>query len=430
MKKILLLLVLFITTLCNYGQQNNQIITSDLNLFLQIIDEINATTDTAAQRAILQSGYLNKGSVGLSEIMTVRNYTENEYLNAIRNYPLFWASLRPKMEQISTYTTQIQQNIELLKLIYPEMKPATIYFTVGAFRTNGTTIGNHVLMGTEMCLADTSVNISELPEYLHPYYQSNPAAGLGLLCTHEYVHTQQKEMVFNLLSLCMYEGVAEFISSLATGQASATPAIDFGKKNEAAVVNQFIHDLYIMTNDDNWLWGQNHNALKVRDLGYYIGYEISERYYNQAENKQQAIKELIELDYTNDVEVERIINQSKLFPKTITELYNDYEKIRPTIVSVAPFPNNSTNVEPGKYTITVTFSEPLNGYTTSLDLGPLGLAAFPVVSPTRVWSEDKKSWSIEITAEAGKQYQIIFSNNFRTDNDIRLKPYLFEFSTK
>jgi hypothetical protein len=281
-----------------------------------------------------------------------------------------------------------------------------------------------------LSLADKTTIIDELPTWRQTFYKTqNPLSELPLLCTHEYIHTQQKEMAENLLSLCLYEGVAEFISCKVTGLKSDAPAIEFGKSNEKVVVDKFVSDLFIMSNTYNWLWGENRNELKVRDLGYYIGYEICERYYNLSKNKTKAIRDLIELDYTNEKEVERIVDLTKLLPKSLEELYNDYEKLRPTVISLAPFENGSQNVKSGITKITITFSEALNGYNDGLDYGPLGQEYYPKVNPKKIWSNDGKSWTLEAELKPNQRYQILISSNFRKENGIRLKPYLIDFKT-
>ena len=123
--------------------------------------------------------------------------------------------------------------------------------------------------------------------------------------------------------------------------------MEFGKKNQQKVIDEFISDLYIISNNYNWMWGENKNSLKVRDLGYYIGYEICERYYKAAKDKTKAIKTLIELDYHNEKEVEKIVDAVKLFPESVKKLKQNYEKQRPTVVSVSAFKNGSQKVKPG-----------------------------------------------------------------------------------
>jgi len=184
-----------------------------------------------------------------------------------------------------------------------------------------------------------------------------------------------------------------------------------------------------MSNNYNWLWGQNRNNLKVRDLGYFIGYEISERYYNLSKDKSKALKTLIELDFHKEKEVEKIVDASKLFPESLEKINQNYEKQRPTILSVSPFKNGSQKVKSGLTEITVVFSESLNGHHTGLDFGPLGENFCPKISPERNWSADNKSWTFKADLKPNQKYQILITNNFRKQNGTRLKPYLLEFKT-
>jgi len=431
MKYTCALLVVLCLALTSHSQTKQTFITTDLNHYWAAFDQIVQTKDSAKQIQLIQDLYINKASEGLKQMILARGYTAAEYIQQINAYPLFWQSLRKNTTQLNQYYPAINQGIAQLKKAYPNLTPASIYFSIGAFRTGGMIHENKLLIGCEFSAADKTTFTKELPNALQTFYQlQNPLKELALLCTHEYIHTQQKPLVNNLLSSCLYEGIAEFISCKVTEQPSTTPAIAFGKANESKVVEQFVKDLFNFTNDDNWLWGRNANHLKLRDLGYYIGYEMAERYYNANKNKTAAIKTLIELDYTNEKEVERIVDQSKLLPASIEKLYESYDQQRPTIVKIIPFNNGSSTVSPGLTSITVYFSEPMVKYNTGIDYGPLGNQAFPEILPNRTFSDDGLSWTFTANLKPNQQYQILISNNFRKANGIRLKPYLIDFKTK
>jgi hypothetical protein len=431
MRRVVLIIIGFCIATISYAQQRNQkIISSDIEHFWKAYDRIISTTDTLKQIEYLRTFYLNKASDGLKSMIEVRNYTEKEYLQWICSYPDFWKSIRHNTLNVSDNYPAILIDLQKVKDIYPSYHPTELYFVMGAFRSGGTTQANRILIGAELSLADKNTNIESFPSWRKSFYQNqNPKNELALLCAHEFVHTQQKELVENLLSMSLYEGVAEFVSCKATGKISSTPAVEYGKANEKLVVNKFVQDLFLNSNEFNWLYGENRNELKIRDLGYYIGYEISERYYNLSKDKSLAIKELIELDYTNESEVERIVNSSKLLPKTLEELYIDYDKLRPRVIQMIPFENGSKTVKPGLTKITIHFSEPMLTYNTGVDFGPLGKDHFPALKPERVFSSDGKTWTFEAELMANQHYQILISNNFRLPNGIRLKPYLIDFYT-
>lgn len=430
MKNFFLALFL-ISAKVSFSQTAGQkFVSTDIDNFWKAYEKVTSVSDSIKQYQYLNEFYLDKGSLGLKSLIEVRNYTPKEFLNSITKYPKFWNSLKENTTNVSNLYPEIETDIRKLKEAYPPLKPSTIYFSIGAFRTNGTIQNDRILIGSELSLADETTVIDELPAWRQNFYKEyNPRKNIALLCTHEYVHTQQKELVENLLSMCLYEGVAEFISCKVTDKKSNCPAIEFGKTNQEKVINQFIADLYIMSNNYNWLWGENRNDLKIRDLGYYIGYEISERYYNASKDKAKAIKTLIELDYHNEKEMEQIVDASKLFPKSVKKLNQDYEKQRPTVLAISGFKNGNKKVKSGLRDITITFSEPLNGRNTGIDFGPLGKEFCPKLSPEKIWSSDKKTWTFKADLLPNKKYQILITNNFRKQNGVRLKPYLIEFQT-
>lgn len=436
MSKILIILTItVILTSCQTQKPNSNIVTSDIINFWEAYDKITSTQDSVLQYKYLDSLYLQKGTEGLNAIRQARNYTPEDYINVINNYSKFWASIRENTLKADQFSSELQNEIEKFRQIYPDLKPAKIYFTIGALRTNGTTLDSLVLIGSELAMADKNTVLAEFPEEeredRRTFFDSNPIDNLVLLNIHEYVHTQQKPMVHNLLSLAIYEGVAEFVSVQAMGVASASPAIEYGKRNAYKVRDKFEQEMFYPNNRFKWLWASaSFNEYGVRDLAYYIGYQMSENYFNKAENKKEAIKKLIELDFSNETEIEDFVHSTGFFSASINELYQNFENKRPRVIGIKQFENNSQNVSIKTNQITVEFSEPLNGVNTGLDYGPLGEEHFPKISQSgRVFSDDNKTWTINVDLEPNKHYQIQLENNFRTTEWIPLKPYVIDFKT-
>ncbi|MGG6232413.1 hypothetical protein [Tenacibaculum sp. SDUM215027] len=435
MRKTLTLLIIVITlTNCINRQNLNQnVITLDITNWWNAYDKVTSTQDSTLQFKYLDSLYFQKGTVGLDGIRQARNYTPEDYINAINNYPKFWSSIRENTLKANEISSELEDGIKKFKTIYPELKPAKIYFTIGAFRTGGTTIDSLVLIGSEISMADSKTVTSEFPQnlsHLKSHFATNPNEHLVFLNVHEYVHTQQNPRVFNILSLTLYEGVAEFVASKALGVKSPNPQIEFGKKNTERIREVYETEMFYPNNLYKWLDGNAPNEFGMRDLGYYVGYQICENYYNQAENKTEAIKKMIELDYSNETEIEDFIKNANFFSAPLEELYKTFERNRPTVILIKQFENNSQNVSPKIKEITIEFSKPLNGQNTGVDFGDLGQDAFPKGTLNgRHWSENNKSWTIPVELEPNKDYQILISNNFRTEDDIPLKPFLIEFKT-
>ena len=411
-----------------------KVFTSDVENFWVAYDKITQTKDSALQYKYLNDEYLSKGTEGLKLIREARNYSEKDYINGINTYPKFWNSVRDNTLKSKLFSKDLNKGIKKLQAIYPELKPANIYFTIGVLRTNGTIKNGSVLIGSELAMADKNTISDEFPENIRKgrrvYFDSEPINDLVLLNVHEYVHTQQKPFVDNLLSYVIYEGIAEFISVKAMNVPSAAPAITYGKYNYDKVRAKFEQEMFNMNNLYKWLWGDVPNDFGVRDLGYYVGYQIVENYYNQSKNKKIAIKELIELDYSDESAIENYVAKSNYFSKSLQDLMLDYERKRPTVVGIKQFNNNSKNVDSKIKEITVKFSEPLDGNNTGIDFGEMGKSAFPKNDINkRYWSDDNKSWTLSVELEPNKKYQILLTSNFRTKNNYPLKNYLIEFQT-
>ena len=237
MKNLTVLFLTLIGTIsCTEKNSKSQdVITSDVDLFWKAYDQVIQEKDSLQQVKLIQTEYIDKGSIGLEKIIQVRNYSSEQYVELINKYPRYWNSIRSNTLKADSLTEELNQGIAKFKNIYPKWKPAKIYFTIGAMRTNGTTMDSLVLIGSELAMADAGTDISEFEgrtkEWLETYFGTNPIDGLVLLNVHEYVHTQQSQIPNNLLYQVLYEGVAEFVSVKAMNIPSDAPAIEFGKNN-------------------------------------------------------------------------------------------------------------------------------------------------------------------------------------------------------
>ncbi|MBV8252493.1 MAG: hypothetical protein JO154_07785 [Chitinophaga sp.] len=431
-KSICLIWCLFVATVA-YSQDKSPIITTDLPLFWKAYDAIMNTTDSNQQATLLQTMYIDKGSPGLKAMMEARNYTVADYLTAIHRYPEFWKSIRPNMLRADKYASEIQKGITTLKKLYP-IRPAKIYFTVGALRSGGTTLQDKVLIGSEIALADFSTVSTEFPEqlsHLKSYFKLNPVKDIVFQNVHEYVHTQQDTTIGDyLLSQCVLEGVAEFVAVKAMGVASPNPPIAFGKANDAALKTAFSKCMF-SPYTNNWLYNSPKNAFGMRDLGYYMGYAICEKFYEQAADKKAAIKYMIELDYNNDTLLYHFVDSSRYFDKPMTELKAAYEASLPTVSSISGLDKGITGlVAPGKKQIIVEFSQQMDPkYFRSFGWGPAGESAMMKVQKVVGFNTNSIALIVEVDLQPQRHYQLLIGEGFRTKESIPLRKYLIDINT-
>lgn len=431
-KLTILFLTLILIISCKEEKLKEQnVITSDIDLFWKAYDKVVQEKDSIKQIELIQKEYIEKGSVGLEKIIELRNYSAQQYVELINKYPKYWSSIKPNTLKAENLADELNEGIAKFKNIYPNMKPAKMYFTIGAMRTNGTTMDNLVLIGSELAMADSKTDISEFEgqtkEWLETYFGANPIEGLILLNVHEYVHTQQNPIPNNLLHQVLYEGVAEFVSVKAMNRPSDAPAIEFGKNNPK-VKQTFENEMFFERTND-WMWSSAPNKFNMRDLGYYIGYAIAEKYYEQSENKQKAIATLIELDYSKPNDIDNFIDQTSFFSKPIEHLRKEFYQNQPTVISIEPFENGSQFVDVKTNQLTIKFSEPMI-HRRNFDYGPLGEDAVVRFKKEIGYSENDTNYTFEIEElKPNKRYQITIGSGFQNRDSIPLKPYLIDFKT-
>lgn len=409
------------------------IITYDIDNFWEAYDKITSTEDSVEQHAYLQEFFIKKGSPGLDGMMRARNYTPQEYIDAINNYPNYWTAIREKTYRAKGFAEKLERGVQKLKKIYPDLKPAKIYFTIGVLRSNGTSIDGMLLIGSELAMGDSTINTDEFPEFLghlSSFFKNNPYKSVVDLNIHEYIHSQQNAIGgYDLLSQSIYEGVAEFVPVKALNKASVTPAISYGKGHNEQVKAKFIKEIFSPW-INNWIWNSPDNEFGVRDLGYYVGYAMAEIHYDKSSDKQKAIKEMIELDYTDSLAIESFAESTGYFDRPLEELKKEFEASRPEVVRLIGLENGSKQVSPSLSTFTVEFSRPLDTRFRSTGYGPLGEEYFPKISSLN-FSKDGKSATYTLAGlSPNTSYQLLVNVGFRDKAGIPIKPLLLEFATK
>ncbi len=409
------------------------VVISDIGNFWAAYDAISATSDAAEHYRLLDALFLEPGTAGLHALMERRNYTPASYVEAILEYPRFWASIRRNTLRADEFAEQIELGVERLRSVYPALRSARTYMTMGVLMTGGTTLDSLVLIGSEVAMGDTSTVTDELParlaENLRRYYDTNPIEDLVFLTIHEQVHTQQGPFGSDLLSVALQEGVAEFVSVLATGRSSPTPAVEFGAANDEQIRTRFSTEMF-SPNWNDWLYNDFENDFRIRDLGYYVGYAIAEQYYARADNKADAVAQLIELDYTNPAEVDEIVKASRYFSRPLSELRAIYERNQPRLVGIAEFENGSRDVDPATHRMTLTFSSPMNPRFRGFDYGPLGEDHVLRITRFVGISDDRRTVTVEIELQPGHRHQLTLTSQFRDYAGRALEPTVIDISTR
>lgn len=310
--------------------------TEDIDIFWAAYDSAMATTDSAEQVRIIQSRYIDRGSPGVRAFMAARDYTAEGWVNSIRRYPRFWSSIRPNTLRVKTGAPGLEAYIDRLRTLYPALRPADIYFTVGELRSAGTTLDSAVRIGVELATGDPETDISEFPArqqaFMARYFGTRPVQNLIPLNVHEYVHTQQRGIGNSVLARAIREGSADWITELVTGEKLTLPYMTYGHENEGVLKARFMEEMFTPL-ISRWFYNQvSDDPRHVPDLGYYMGYAISRAYYERAPDKARAIREMIELDFDDEAAVEAFLRSSRFFrsPSTRPRCWRDTRRGGPT----------------------------------------------------------------------------------------------------
>ncbi len=246
---------------------NAQFITTDYNNFWKAFD----TMDSISENPFIE--YLDNASEGLKPFAGYLN-ADSLYQTVLRRKEDYLRS-RPMIAEIDTKKKKVQAAYAAMKYWYPEARFPPVYFVVGMFTSGGTASENGLVIGSEML---------------------NNLDGLNGLISHELIHYQQKiSGDDNLLKQAIIEGSADFIGELISGEHINRVPFNYGNENESSLCKEFVSK---MLKDDytDWLYGTSGKDKRPNDLGYWIGYKITEAYFNRQQDKIKAIANILNIN--------------------------------------------------------------------------------------------------------------------------------------
>ena len=311
MKKIIPLAFLAFTLFTVKSQ--TVIHTEDITHFWQAFDSVQTTNDKEKQVFFVDKYYLSKASDGLKYTTKVtmndgdKPYAAKDWAEAIVTNKEKFKRIRPfTLENLEKQKVILQAKFKYLKELYPEFSGIDVYFMIGMGVFGGKADGHNLIISAEMMAKDT------------------PDWGISMVL-HEFVHTLQTVRNDGLLQHCIMEGTADFVAEI-VNQKSLTETypggyIDFGNKNEKAVWNEF--KKYIGSSELNnkffdWIYGtkgREVNGVRMKDLGYFIGYTFCRAYYTNAKDKNKALREIIEWDLSTPEKAKDFLLKSGYVPK-------------------------------------------------------------------------------------------------------------------
>lgn len=284
------------------GPENHKTVqTLDIDHFWEAFDMLKYCKSYADSVRSFQQLYLDRATDGLLDFIRVRDINAEKLTSLVAKHPKFYASIRTNTYKIKGLDTMIDSIFFRFKKIYPNFKPFKVCFAIGVLNTGGTVSNNFVLVGAEIATSSADIDLSEFGAGAfrdNLAFKGNIVRKIENLIAHECVHTRQKTADQNtvkcpLLYYSLREGICDFIREMVSGKA-LTNNHTYGDAHELQIWQDFKKQI---CSEDTGGWLYNYSTVKNRpaDLGYYVGYKIAAAYYNNSEDKQRAVVDIIEM---------------------------------------------------------------------------------------------------------------------------------------
>ncbi|MEN5308143.1 DUF2268 domain-containing putative Zn-dependent protease [Chryseobacterium cucumeris] len=242
--------------------------TRDTDRFWKAFDKMDASKENSFK------DYISNGSQGVKGFMEYRIINADSLYTMVKKRKEDYLKSRNVLLGINQKEKKIRAVYSALKYWYPQAKFPPIYFVYGRFNTGGTFSKDGIMIGTE-----TLQNLD----------------GIAGLVSHETIHFQQDiKGTDNLLKNTLSEGSADFISELVSGETNNSPFYQYGEANSDQLCKEFV--TVLKKNDPtDWLYGTSKKDNRPNDLGYWMGYKISEAYFNKQSDKHKAIDDILHI---------------------------------------------------------------------------------------------------------------------------------------
>ena len=283
-----------------------KVISEDADRFAAIFEASNGKPSAEA----LLKGYLEPGTEGVRVFTKGRIKNAEHLAKTIAENPELYRRGIDVCLPIAKEMTDVLRSVYLGLnglLNYPELPK--VYVVFGAGNSGGTAGEGSQVMGLEVIC-----RISKTEEEIRRHFRH--------VFAHETVHTLQKipsdkEFIYSdyLLLNILAEGGADYIAKLVTGTVRQPKRDAWARQRYEYIRTEFLNDRAKIKNmtpaeiskkgSPRFRWVRN--AKKAPDegwpgeLGYWVGREIWAGYFEQAEDKEEALKDLLYLRNPQEV---------------------------------------------------------------------------------------------------------------------------------
>jgi hypothetical protein len=275
-----------------------KLVFDDVPRFWLAYDLAKQKRSASEKAAIFRQHYLANGSAGLVEYHWIKTQSMERLVKKIEESPGFYEGIRQQTLKAAAYEPQIRDGFDALKMLYPDAYFPDVSFVIGRLNSGGTAGPSGMLIGLDVWSWTEGVPLDGISPGFQKILKSSSLERLPYVVIHEHIHSLQSYTgEVTTLRSAIQEGSADFLTLKALPNAPLPPYFIWGYANEERIWNRFKEE---MNGNDSSDWiGNNSTEYDDSwhaDLGYFIGAEIAKAYYEQAKDKQQAIKDLLHVN--------------------------------------------------------------------------------------------------------------------------------------
>ena len=260
-----------------------------------------ALEDTVEAKQIFKE-FIFKGPPEVRDFYIARyGNTSNMYGQMINGAPGYYSYLKEHLhpDSLLALDRKTKAWMSNFKSHYPQAVFPKVYVVPGILNTGGTATEMGMFVGGDMYGKSEKMPLEGLTDW-----QKNSImkfSDLPGLIIHELMHFQQnyRDTVNQetVLMGVIGEGVCDFLVELSSGQELSNSNLKYleDEENKVFILNELKNDLY-SSDSSKWLYNGGSIEDRPHDLGYTMGYLITKSYYQNQEDKKQAIYDLLNTD--------------------------------------------------------------------------------------------------------------------------------------
>lgn len=223
--------------------------------------------------------------------------SSHQFAYRVEDKKAYFQSIIPNLEQLNSQEKVLRTYFNEFEQLYPDAVFPDVYFVVGCFNAGGTSSPFGLIIGAEMHAKMEDSDLSSFNNWEKNVVRN--FSNLPLITIHELVHIQQNNNHTNLLGNAIYEGAADFVSSLVCGSHINQHVHNWAIDKEKEIWDEFEKEMY-KESTQNWIGNADRAKDKPADLGYYVGFKICESYYNKQTDKKKAIRDILTITDWNE----------------------------------------------------------------------------------------------------------------------------------